>query len=152
MGWHGDCLPVKLNWRDIREMLSDRYHLPPTAHATFLSKAVVICTFAPRPIESDPGALKVPFFHNNDDFDETIFYHQGQFFSRDNIGPGMLTLHPAGFAHGPHPKAFEMAEKFERKYTDEVAVMIDTRFPVDLAELPEGVENPNYVYSWMPKK
>ncbi len=152
VGWHGDCLPVKLNWRDIREMLSDRYHLPPTAHATFLSKAVVICTFAPRPIESDPGALKVPFFHNNDDFDETIFYHQGQFFSRDNIGPGMLTLHPAGFAHGPHPKAFEMAEKFERKYTDEVAVMIDTRFPVDLAELPEGVENPNYVYSWMPKK
>lgn len=151
VGWHGDCVPVKLNWRDIREMLSDRYHLPPTAHATFLSKAVVICTFAPRPLESDPGALKVPFFHNNDEFDETIFYHRGNFFSRDNIGPGMLTLHPSGFAHGPHPKAFALAEANtggERRYTDEVAVMIDTRMPVDLAPQPEGVENPDYVNSW----
>jgi len=151
VGWHGDCLPVRLNWRDIREMLSDRYHLPPTAHATFLARTVVICTFAPRPLESDPGALKVPFFHNNDEFDETIFYHQGQFFSRDNIKPGMMTLHPAGFAHGPHPKAFEIGEKAERRYTDEVAVMIDTRFPVDVAPLPAGVEREDYVYSWRPK-
>ncbi len=152
VGWHGDCVPVKLNWRDIREMLSDRYHLPPTAHATFLSKTVVVCTFAPRPIESDPGALKVPFFHNNDEYDETIFYHAGQFFSRDNIGAGMMTLHPAGFAHGPHPKAFEAGASGARKYTDEVAVMIDTRFPVDLAPLPDGVENRDYVNSWKPKK
>lgn len=148
VGWHGDCLPVKLNWRDIRELLSDRYHLPPTAHATFLCKTVVVCTFAPRPIETDPGALKVPFFHNNDDYDETIFYHAGQFFSRDNIRPGMLTLHPAGFAHGPHPKAFKMGQSAERKYTDEVAVMIDTRYPVTLDTLPEGVEQPGYVDSW----
>jgi homogentisate 1,2-dioxygenase len=152
VGWHGDCLPVKLNWRDIREMLSDRYHLPPTVHATFLSGTVIVCTFAPRPIESDPGALKVPFFHNNDDFDEMLFYHQGQFFSRDNIGPGMFTLHPSGFAHGPHPKAFAMAERAERKYTDEVAVMIDTRFPVDLAPLPEGVANRDYGDSWKVRK
>lgn len=151
VGWHGDCVPVRLNWRDIREMLSDRYHLPPTAHATFLSKTVVICTFAPRPLESDPGALKVPFFHNNDEFDETIFYHAGSFFSRDNIGPGMLTMHPSGFAHGPHPKAFAAAEannQGERRYTDEVAVMIDTRFPVTIDEMPEGVENKDYVNSW----
>lgn len=154
VGWHGDCVPVRLNWRDIREMLSDRYHLPPTAHATFLSKTVVVCTFAPRPLESDPGALKVPFFHNNDEFDETIFYHAGSFFSRDNIGPGMLTTHPSGFAHGPHPKAFAAAEannQGERRYTDEVAVMIDTRFPVTIDEMPEGVENKDYVNSWKRK-
>jgi len=154
VGWHGDCVPVRLNWRDIRELLSDRYHLPPTAHATFLSKTVVICTFAPRPLESDPGALKVPFFHNNDEFDETIFYHAGNFFSRDNIGPGMLTMHPSGFAHGPHPKAFAMAaenNKGERRYTDEVAVMIDTRFPVTMDEMPEGVANKNYLDSWKTK-
>jgi homogentisate 1,2-dioxygenase len=155
VGWHGDCVPVKLNWRDIREMMSDRYHLPPSAHTTFLARAFVICTFAPRPLESDPGALKVPFFHNNDEYDETIFYHKGNFFSRDNIGPGMMTLHPSGFAHGPHPKAFALAEANntgERRYTDEVAVMIDTRFPVDLAPLPEGVEDKNYLNSWKPKK
>ena len=49
----------------------------------------------PRPFETDPGAMKVPFFHNNDDYDEVIFYHAGDFFSRDNIHPGMMTLHPS---------------------------------------------------------
>lgn len=148
VGWHGDCLPVKLNWRDIRPLMSHRYHLPPSAHATFLTQSTVVCTFAPRPIESDPGALKVPFFHNNDDFDEIIFYHRGQFFSRDNIAPGALTLHPCGFPHGPHPKAFDAGARHERTHTDEVAVMIDTRYPVEIAELPEGVESKGYVDSW----
>ncbi|CDM22977.1 homogentisate 1,2-dioxygenase [Castellaniella defragrans] len=150
-GWHGDCVPVKLNWRDIRELLSDRYHLPPTVHATFLSNTIIVCTFAPRPIESDPGALKVPFYHNNDEFDESIFYHQGNFFSRDNIKPGMFTLHPSGFHHGPHPKAYAAAaanNKGERKYTDEVAVMIDSRYPLELDTFPEGVKVPGYLDSW----
>ncbi len=151
VGWHGDCLPVKLNWRDIRPLMSDRYHLPPSAHCTFLAKAFVVCTFAPRPIESDPGALKVPFFHNNDDYDEVIFYHRGEFFSRDNIKPGMVTLHPCGFAHGPHPRAFEMGARHGRKHTDEVAVMVDTRYPVETAVLPAGVEFGGYVDSWLKK-
>lgn len=156
VGWHGDNVPVKLNWRDLREIVSDRYHLPPPVHTTFLTRGAVVCTFAPRPLESDPGALKVPFFHNNADYDEFIFYHHGHFFSRDNIEPGMCTLHPAGFAHGPHPKAFALAAQApvgQHRKADEVAVMIDTRAPVDLAaNLPPGVENPDYVNSWRSKR
>ncbi len=148
IGWHGDLAPVRLNWRDIRPLTSHRYHLPPSAHTTFVAKNFVVCTFCPRPIETDPGALKVPFFHNNDDYDEIIFYHRGQFFSRDNIHPGMVTLHPCGFTHGPHPKAFAAGAKAARTETDEVAVMIDTRYPVEVAALPEGVEQPEYVNSW----
>ncbi|MDX1487130.1 MAG: homogentisate 1,2-dioxygenase, partial [Acidiferrobacterales bacterium] len=106
VGWHGTLAPVRLNWRDIRPLMSHRYHLPPSAHTTFVAERFVVCTFVPRPIETDPGALKVPFYHNNDDYDEVIFYHRGEFFSRDNIHPGMLTLHPSGITHGPHPKAF----------------------------------------------
>ena len=87
--------------------MSHRYHLPPSAHTTFVADRFVVCTFVPRPFETDPGALKVPFFHNNDDYDEVIFYHAGDFFSRDNIEPGMVTLHPGGFTHGPHPKALQ---------------------------------------------
>ena len=45
----------------------------------------------------------MPFFHNNDDFDEVIFYHAGEFFSRAHIHPGMFTMHPCGCPHGPHP-------------------------------------------------
>src|SRR5690606_33403563 len=104
MGWKGDLCPVRINWRDIRPLMSHRYHLPPSVHTTFVANRFVVCTFVPRPFETDPDALKVPFFHNNDDFDEVIFYHKGEFFSRDNIHPGMITWHPVGFTHGPHPK------------------------------------------------
>lgn len=148
VGWHGTLVPVRLNWRDIRPLMSHRYHLPPSAHTTFQTSRFVVCTFCPRPLESDPGALRVPFFHNNDDYDEVIFYHRGEFFSRDNIHPGMLTLHPSGITHGPHPKAFEQGIKRTRAATDEVAVMLDARDALDVADLPGGVEWTGYVDSW----
>ena len=148
LGWKGDNLVMRVNWRDIRPLMSHRYHLPPSAHTTFLASRFVVCTFAPRPIESDPGALKVPFFHSNNDYDEIIFYHKGEFFSRDNIHPGMVTLHPSGFAHGPHPKAFKTGATGARKETDEVAVMIDTRDAVEISPEAHSVEWTGYVDSW----
>jgi homogentisate 1,2-dioxygenase len=148
LGWHGTLAPVRLNWRDLRPLMSHRYHLPPSAHTTFAAMRFVVSTFCPRPLETDPGALKLPFFHNNDDYDEVIFYHRGQFLSRDNIHPGMITLHPSGLTHGPQPKALRAALTGARSQTDEVAVMIDARDPLDVALLPEGVEWPGYVDSW----
>jgi len=148
VGWQGTLAPVRLNWRDIRPIHSHRVHLPPSAHTTFVAGRFVVCTFCPRPFETDPGALKIPFFHNNDDYDELIFYHRGQFFSRDHIHPGMATLHPAGFTHGPHPKALKAATKPAKPETDEVAVMIDARDALDVAPLREGVEWTGYVDSW----
>jgi homogentisate 1,2-dioxygenase len=148
VGWKGDLAPVRINWRDLRPVMSHRYHLPPSVHTTFLAGRFVVCTFVPRPFESDPGALKVPFFHNNDDFDEVIFYHRGSFFSRDNIHPGMVTLHPCGFTHGPHPKALQGMLTLKKGETDEVAVMVDARDALDIAALPEGVELTGYAESW----
>ena len=151
VGWHGNLLPVKINWRDIRPVMSHRYHIPPSVHTTFLASRFVICTFVPRPIESDPGALKVPFFHSNTDYDEILFYHAGNFFSRDNIHPGMMSLHPCGFPHGPHPKAFEAGKTHAKKETDEVAVMIDTRDAVEIGEAAKPIEWADYLYSWKKK-
>ncbi|MCV2883148.1 homogentisate 1,2-dioxygenase [Aestuariibacter sp. AA17] len=148
IGWHGDLSVVRLNWRDIRPLMSHRYHLPPSAHTTFVASRFVICTFVPRPIESDPGALKVPFYHNNDDYDEVLFYHEGDFFSRDNIEKGMVTFHPAGFTHGPHPKAFKAGMEYKKKFTDEVAVMLDTRDALEIGEAASKVENLEYINSW----
>ncbi len=147
-GWHGDLCVVRLNWRDIRPLMSHRYHLPPSAHTTFVASRFVVCTFVPRPIESDPGALRVPFYHSNDDFDEVLFYHAGDFFSRDNIKRGMVTFHPAGFTHGPHPKAFAAGQAHAKTFTDEVAVMLDTRDALAVGPICEGVEHPGYVTSW----
>lgn len=151
VGWHGELHPVRINVKHIRPLMSHRYHLPPSAHTTFLSDRFVICTFAPRPFETDPGALKVPFFHNNDDYDEVLFYHAGDFFSRDNIDAGMMTFHPSGFTHGPHPKALNNMLEQKKPATDEYAVMIDTRDPLEVGEGAASVENADYVNSWKPK-
>jgi len=148
VGWKGDLTPVRINWRDIRPLMSHRYHLPPSAHTTFLASRFVVCTFVPRPFETDADALKVPFFHNNDDFDEVIFYHAGEFFSRDNIHPGMITMHPSGFTHGPHPKALKRMLVQEVPGTNEVAVMLDTRDPLEIADEATSVEWDGYVDSW----
>lgn len=150
-GWHGDLAPVRLNVRDLRPVISHRYHLPPSAHTTFLSDRFVVCTFAPRPFETDPGAIKVPFFHNNDDYDEVLFYHAGDFFSRDNIKAGMMTFHPSGFTHGPHPKALAKMFVQTKPATDEYAVMIDTRDPLEIGADAANVESQDYVHSWKPK-
>ncbi|WP_372764034.1 homogentisate 1,2-dioxygenase [Litorivivens sp.] len=148
IGWKGNLSVVKVNWRDIRPVMSHRYHVPPSAHTTFLSDRFVVCTFCPRPIESDPGALKVPFFHSNDDFEEFIFYHRGEFFSRDNIHPGMTSYHPYGFTHGPHPGAFRKGAKHVNKETDEVAVMVDTRDALTVTESAQQCEWTGYAQSW----
>ena len=151
VGWKGNLAPVRLNWRDIRPVMSHRYHIPPSVHSTFVADRFVVCTFVPRPIESDPGALKVPFFHSNDDYDEVIFYHRGEFFSRDNIHPGMMTFHPNGFTHGPHPKAFAAGAKAAKTMTDEVAVMIDARDPLEMSVTAESTEDRGYADSWKVK-
>jgi len=148
VGWHGDLAPVRINVRDFRPVVSHRYHLPPSVHTTFVSDRFVVCTFAPRPFETDPGALKVPFFHNNDDYDEVLFYHAGDFFSRDGIDAGMMTFHPSGFTHGPHPKALKNMLTQSKPATDEYAVMIDTRDPLDVGPGAQAVENLAYVDSW----
>ncbi|HKJ17827.1 MAG TPA: hypothetical protein VJ984_10790, partial [Xanthomonadales bacterium] len=64
------------------------------------------------------------------------------------IHPGMISFHPRGFTHGPHPKALENAFEQTAAGTDEVAVMIDTRDPLIVDAALEGVEWSGYVDSW----
>lgn len=148
-GWKGDYFPFTLHIDDMMPMMSHRVHLPPSAHTTFVANGFVVCTFLPRPVESDADALKVPFFHQNIDYDEVLFYHDGNFFSRDNLHAGMITLHPAGFPHGPHPKAFQNIGK--KTFLDEVAVMVDSQLPFEIEPALAKVELPEYWKSWMKK-
>lgn len=150
VGWKGTLTVWQLNVRDIRPVSSDRYHLPPSAHTTLVAPGVAICTFAPRPLENgDPRAMKVPFYHSNIDFDEVLFYHAGDFFSRDGIRPGMLTFHPQGIHHGPQARAVERTGGATR--TEEVAVMIDTRRPLDVCAPVAAFERADYWKSWQPR-
>lgn len=149
VGWKGDYFPFTLHISDLMPMLSARVHLPPSAHTTFVARGFVVCTFLPRPLESDADALKVPFYHQNIDYDEVLFYHDGNFFSRDNLHAGMMTLHPAGFPHGPHPKAVQNVTT--KTMTDEVAVMIDSWQTLQIDPSFEKFELKEYWQSWMKK-
>lgn len=147
VGWTGDLAPVRINVRDLLPINSHRYHLPPSVHATFASDRFLISTFVPRPFESDETAIKIPFFHNNEDYDEVLFYHDGDFFSRDHIDAGMMTFHPGGITHGPHPGA--LARMFEQPdtHTNEVAVMVDARDPLEVCAPEYEIEG--YATSWV---
>ncbi len=146
VGWKGDLTVWRINVKDIRPILSARYHLPPSAHSTFIANNFVICSFLPRPFEEEEGAMRVPFYHSNIDYDEVLFYSAGHFFSRDGIGEGMLTWHPQGIHHGPHPKAIPLSRTKDR--TDEVAVMVDTFRPLQATAAAGMVENLEYWASW----
>lgn len=145
-GWRGDLCPWALNVADIRPVVSPGFHLPPSVHTTFLAKGFVICSFLPRPLESEPGAMKVPFYHRNIDYDEVLFYHAGNFFSREGIGMGAVTWHPQGIHHGPHPNAAKNAES--KTATEEIAVMVDTLKPLYATEAAASTEYAEYAMSW----
>lgn len=147
VGWKGTLTAWKVNTDQIRPIMCERYHLPPSAHSTFVADNFVVVSFLPRSLETgDKDAMKVPFFHSNIDFDEVIFYHSGDFFSRSGITEGMITFHPQGIHHGPHKNALERSKAAQK--TDEIAVMVDTKNPLLIAEGAEKVEYVDYWKSW----
>ncbi|HVM40188.1 MAG TPA: homogentisate 1,2-dioxygenase, partial [Acidimicrobiia bacterium] len=151
VGWKGDLAPLRLSIHDFRPVTSARYHVPPSAHTTFVGSQFVVATFAPRPLETDPAVLRVPFYHRNIDYDEVIFYHRGEFFSRAGITEGMLTFHPTGIHHGPQPKAVERSqEKGPGGFADEIAVNIDARRPLHLTGAGASISVEGYDRSWQP--
>jgi homogentisate 1,2-dioxygenase len=146
VGWKGDLTVVKVNIKDFRPVGSHRFHVAPSVHSTFLGQGFVICSFVPRPFETDEQANRVPFYHRNIDCDEVIFYHDGDFFSRKDMGAGMVTFHPFGIHHGPHPKAAAAAK--EKTMTNEYAVMVDTYKPLHPTAEARQCEATEYHMSW----
>ncbi|MHA2089357.1 MAG: homogentisate 1,2-dioxygenase [Candidatus Kariarchaeaceae archaeon] len=149
IGWKGDLCPWKVSINDFHPVVSPRYHLPPSVHTTFLARGFVICSFVPRPLES-PDVLRIPFYHSNIDYDEVIFYHDGEFFSRHGIDAGNVTYHPPGILHGPQPQAFDRVQNNPSvTHTNEKAVMIDTRNPLKMTQAALDCEDKDYWKSWM---
>lgn len=149
VGWKGDLYPVKLNVKDVRPITSHRLHLPPSVRTSFETSKFIVCTLAPRPVETDPGAMKLPFFHNNEDCDEVIFYHSGVMGSRGNaVSSGMFTLNPMGFTHGPHPQTLPHMFSHPAKSFEYYSIAIDTMDQLQVPELPDGCEVLEFSKSW----
>lgn len=145
VGWDGCCYPFAFSIHDF-EPITGRVHQPPPVHQTFEANNFVVCSFVPRLFDYHPLAIPAPYNHSNIDSDEVIYYVDGDFMSRKNVTRGMITLHPAGIPHGPHPGAVE--KSIGAKETKELAVMVDTFHPLMLTKQALDIENGNYVMSW----
>jgi len=145
IGWDGCCYPFAFSIHDF-EPITGRVHQPPPVHQTFEANNFVVCSFCPRLFDYHPEAIPAPYNHSNIDSDEVLYYVDGDFMSRKNVTRGMITLHPAGIPHGPHPGAVK--KSIGAKETKELAVMVDTFHPLQLTVDAIGIENEGYVMSW----
>lgn len=145
IGWDGCCYPYIFSIHDF-EPITGRVHQPPPVHQTFETNAFVVCSFVPRLYDYHPDAIPAPYNHSNIDSDEVLYYVDGDFMSRKNVTRGMITLHPAGIPHGPHPGAVE--KSIGARETRELAVMVDTFRPLMLTKQALEIENEGYVMSW----
>jgi homogentisate 1,2-dioxygenase len=145
IGWDGCCYPFAFSIHDF-EPITGRVHQPPPVHQTFEENNFVVCSFVPRLFDYHPQAVPAPYNHSNIDSDELLYYVDGDFMSRKNVTRGMITLHPAGIPHGPHPGAVE--KSIGAKETKELAVMVDTFHPLMLTKQALDIENGDYVMSW----
>jgi homogentisate 1,2-dioxygenase len=145
VGWDGCCYPFAFSIHDF-EPITGRVHQPPPVHQTFEANNFVVCSFVPRLFDYHPLAIPAPYNHSNIDSDELIYYVDGDFMSRKNVTRGMITLHPGGIPHGPHPGAVD--KSIGAKETKELAVMVDTFHPLQLTKEALDIEDENYVMSW----
>ncbi|HZK63209.1 MAG TPA: homogentisate 1,2-dioxygenase [Puia sp.] len=145
IGWDGCCYPYAFSVHNF-EPITGRIHQPPPVHQTFEANNFVVCSFVPRLFDYHPLSVPVPYNHSNIDSDEVIYYVDGDFMSRKSVSRGMITLHPAGIPHGPHPGTVE--KSLGTKETKELAVMVDTFHPLQLTAAALEIENPGYLKSW----
>jgi homogentisate 1,2-dioxygenase len=152
IGWDGCLYPYAFNIADFEPVVK-RTHAPPPVHQTFEGPNFVICSFCPRPLDFDPAAVPIPYSHHNVDSDEMMFYVGGDYSARrgSGIAIGSISLHPAGFTHGPQPGAADAAVRGlaeGKTSTDETAVMIDTFRPLQIGPAARQVEDPEYAWTW----
>ena len=147
VGWDGCLYPYAFNVADF-EPLTGRVHQPPPVHQVFEGQNFVVCNFVPRKVDYHPLAVPVPYYHANVDSDEVMFYAGGDYEARrgSGIGPGSVSLHPAGHTHGPQPGAYERSIGAE--FFDELAVMVDTFRPLELGEGGRASEDAGYAWTW----
>ncbi len=146
IGWDGYNFPYGFSIHNF-EPITGRVHQPPPVHQTFETSAFVICSFCPRMYDYHPQSIPAPYNHSNIDSDEMLYYVDGDFMSRNNIGPGYITLHPGGIPHGPHPGAYERS--IGQTETEELAVMIDTFKPLKITEEALALDDGKYYQSWL---
>jgi homogentisate 1,2-dioxygenase len=146
IGWDGFNYPYAFSIHNF-EPITGRIHQPPPVHQTWEAAGFVVCSFVPRMYDYHPKSIPAPYHHSNIDSEELLYYVDGDFMSRNNIEKGQITLHPGGIPHGPHPSAIERS--IGKKFTNELAVMIDPFSPLMITEDALKLEINDYYKSWL---
>jgi len=146
VGWDGYLYPWIFNIEDF-EPITGRVHQPPPVHQTFEAHNFVVCSFVPRLFDYHPDGIPAPYNHSNVNSNEVIYYAEGNFMSRKGIDRSDISLHPYGLPHGPQPGMTEAS--IGAKETKELAVMVDTFYPLNLTKDALEFEKPEYQASWM---
>lgn len=146
VGWDGMAYPFAFSADDF-EPITGTIHQPPPVQQTFEAPGFVVCTFAPRMLDTHPDAIKVPYAHSNVQEDEVLYYVRGRFGSRRGVEEASITVHPRGIPHGPHPGTIVASRDMTR--TDELAVMVDTTEPLIPTTAAMAIDDPSYPMSWM---
>jgi homogentisate 1,2-dioxygenase len=146
VGWDGYLYPWIFNIEDF-EPITGRIHQPPPVHQTFDAHNFVVCSFVPRLFDYHPEAIPAPYNHSNVNSDEVIYYAEGNFMSRKGIDRADISLHPYGLPHGPQPGMTEAS--IGKKETQELAVMVDTFYPLHLTKQAVEMEKPEYQSTWL---
>jgi homogentisate 1,2-dioxygenase len=146
IGWDGYQYPYGFSIHNY-EPITGRVHMPPPIHQTFEGHNFVICSFVPRMYDYHPDSIPAPYNHSNVDSDEVLYYVDGDFMSRKHVERGMISLHPKGIPHGPHPGTVE--KSIGKKETRELAVMIDPFYPLQITEEAMKLEDPGYYKTWV---
>ena len=146
VGWDGYSYPYGFSIHNF-EPITGRLHMPPPIHQTFEGRNFVICSFVPRMYDYHPDSIPAPYNHSNVDSDEILYYVDGDFMSRKHVERGMITLHPKGIPHGPHPGTVE--KSIGKTETRELAVMIDPFYPLQITQAALEMEDPGYYKSWI---
>ena len=145
IGWDGFFYPWIFNINNFEPIVGS-IHQPPPVHQVFQSKGFVICSFVSRLFDFHPDAIPAPYPHSNVDSDEIIFYSKGDFMSRSGIEEESISFHPMGLPHGPQPGKYEAS--IGKKSTKELAVMIDTFSPLNVAKNLSDIDDNDYPMSW----
>jgi len=147
VGWDGCNYPWIVSIHDF-EPITGRLHQPPPVHQMLEGPSLVVCSFVPRLFDYHPLSVPAPYNHANVDSDEVLFYCGGDFMSRKGAGIGMgsVSLHPAGFTHGPQPGSVEAS--LGAAATAELAVMVDTFRPLAIGAAARACEDPGYPWTW----
>lgn len=154
VGWEGALYPFVFDIKNHHGIARD-IHVAPPMHQTFQAGQVPyngfsLCSFVPQVNGWHPKDVPAPYAHFNVDSDELMFFCNTSYGARKGvIQEGSFTFHPGGLPHSPHGKAAENSLDSRGKFSERLAVMLDTYFE-SMTITPFGVQHSEaeYATSW----